>query len=627
MSQSSIAHRISRLLAWRGFPFLVIGLALLACFQVLGLDTAADDWLHQLYGAPTAQLEGLKPRPWNIFVFADGDPASNRALIDAGVFPWWTDPQAKLSFFRPLAVFFARIDGWLWADHPVMMHLHSLLWFGLAIYALSQCYRRWIGDSIVHCGPAIAGLALWIFALDDARGPTVGWLANRNALIALALGASTLWLHARSLQSDAKGGDKAVALALWGLALLAGESALGYLGYLLAHAIWLQKGTKISRALTFSPYLALALAYVTLRNALGYGSFSSDFYLNPLTNLEGFVSQAWQRIPILLASSLAGIWSDIPAGIGTAYPGAMLYLIPACLFAVGLVIYFGWPAWRNEPVAKVFAVGTLASTILCAGTFPADRILCPVSLGSSGLLALSIWRGLQSAQGLWGRKGAAWALILVHVVISPAFLPARSLSMEYATRPVMRVHQSLPADDALEDHTLILINPPSDPQASYFMIYRVAKGLARPKHFRWLFAGATPLAITRLDARTLRIVPTEGFLPGMSERMLRSVDRPFAVGDEIELQGLRITIEALTDDGRPAKARYHFDRPLEDPHFLWARWDGKGFVPYQPPRVGAPDHLTGHDLLRSFDPLPALAPSRTVQDWQQEARESYHRGI
>lgn len=627
MSQLSIAHRIGRLLASRSFPFLVIALALLACCQILTQGTAADDWLHQLYAAPTAQVEGLEPRPWDIFVFADGDPATNRTLIDSGIFPWWADPQAKLAFFRPLSVFFARLDGWLWADHPAMMHLHSLVWFALALFALSQCYRRFIGDSIAQWGPMIAGLALWIFALDDARGPTVGWIANRNALIALALGASTLWIHARSLQSDARPGDKVLALCLWAMTLLAGESSLGYLGYLVGHAIWIQKGPKVSRILTVSPYLALSLAYITLRNALGYGSFSSDFYLNPLTNPQAYVAQAWVRIPELAASSLAGIWSDLPAGLGTTYPETLPYIALGCILASGLVIYHAWPYWRDEPVAKVFALGALSATALCASTFPADRILCPVALGSSGLLAIAIWKGIQQAKGLWSRRGGAFALLVIHAVLSPAYLPARSLSMEYAMRPVERVHQSLPNDDALEDHTLILLNPPSDPQASFFMIYRLAKGLARPKHFRWLSAGATALSVTRLDEKTLRLVPNKGFLPGLSEHMLRSHDRPFNVGDEIELKGLRITVEALTEDGRPAQARYNFDRSLEDPHFLWARWDGTGFVPYQPPRVGAPDHLAQHELFKSFEPIQGDPVSWTVQAWQQGARTSYHRGI
>lgn len=628
MGQSSPANWITRLLAWRGFPYLVIALALLACIQVVTLGTAADDWLHQLYGAPTAQIEGLEPRPWNLFVFADGDPRTNHALINAGIFPWWTDPRAKLAFFRPLSVFFARLDSWFWADHPVMMYLHSLLWFGLALYALSQCYRRWIGDSMAHCGPAIAGLALWIFALDDARGPTVGWIANRNALIALALSASTLWIHARALQSDAQPGDKGVALGIWGLSLLAGESSLGYLGYLAGHALWLQKGPRLSRLLTFAPYVSIALAYLAARSALGYGSFSSDCYLNPLTNLEGYLGQSWNRIPFLLASSLSGIWSDIPAGLVVAFPQALIYIVPACLLAVGLVAYACWPYWRNEPAARTFALGACCAILLCAVTFPADRLLCPVSLGSAGLLAIAIWRGCTQAHGIWSRRGAMWLLILIHAVLSPAFLPARSLSMNYATRPIMRVHHSLPSDDALEDHTLILVNPPTDPQASFVMIYRLAKGLARPKRLRWLYAGATALSVTRLDAHTLRLTPTEGFLPSTSERMLRSRARPFQVGEEIELDGLRITVETLTDDGRPAQVRYHFDRALEDPHLLWARWDGAQFVPYQPPRVGAPDNLPGHPILQSFDPLPDPPPEPwNVANWQQRAREAYHRGI
>lgn len=622
-SPDTLRARVARYLASPGSTYITIALAILACWQIFEVGTATDDWLHQLYLADAAQIEGLEPRPWDLFTFANGNPASNHALVDAGIFPWWTDPHAKLAFFRPLSVLLARIDDWCWADYPVMMHVHSLVWFALALAAVSLAYRRWLRDTIPVSGPAIAGLALWLFALDDARGPTVGWIANRNALVSLALSSTALWLHARAHHSDARRWDSVLALVAWGFALASGESALGALGYLVGFSLWLQPGSLRERLTSLLPYLLLAGAFLWIRASLGYGTFGSDFYLDPLHDTLGYLSQAWNRIPALLASLLAGIWSDIPAGLGVVLPQTQVYLALGCTLAFSGVIYFGWPAWKDSPAAKALALGLLGNTVLCAATFPADRILSLCGFGASGLLAIAIWEYTGAQGPFFSRRAVAWGLFLVHGIAAPALLPARSLSMQVAVRPFQRVTQSLPSEDALQDHTLILINPPSDPQASFFQIYRLAHGEACPARFRWLSTGTTELSITRLDAYTLRLVQSGGFLPNMSERMLRSIHRPFAVGEEIELTGLRVTVEALTKDGRPAQVRFRFRRPLEDPHFLWAKWDGDRFVPYRPPRVGAPDKLPAYPLIDELQattsPLPAPL---SIDAWQAQARSS-----
>jgi hypothetical protein len=76
-------------------------------------------------------------------------------------------------------------------------------------------------------------------------------------------------------------------------------------------------------------------------------------------------------------------------------------------------------------------------------------------------------------------------------------------------------------------------------------------------------------------------------MPHISEQMLRSLKRPFRVGDQVRLREMTVTIDELLPDGRPAEARFPFDHPLEDAQYYFAEWRGRGYVPWTPPAVGA----------------------------------------
>ena len=106
-------------------------------------------------------------------------------VMDAGVFPWWTDPTLKAEFLQALTVLTHRLDYALWPDSPVLMHAQSLFWLGAA-------GRRRRHLLPADAGPD-AGSPRWprlLYAVDDARGPTVGFIANRNVLVAATFGVS-----------------------------------------------------------------------------------------------------------------------------------------------------------------------------------------------------------------------------------------------------------------------------------------------------------------------------------------------------------------------------------------------------------------------------------------------------
>src|SRR5437763_1955506 len=84
---------------------------------------------------------------------------------------------------------------------------------------------------------------------DDAHGIVVSWIANRNAVLAAAFGFGALLLHDRAVrESDRRA--RIAAPVLFAVALLAGEAALATLGYLAAHAVWMQKDRWTARLRT-----------------------------------------------------------------------------------------------------------------------------------------------------------------------------------------------------------------------------------------------------------------------------------------------------------------------------------------------------------------------------------------
>ena len=99
-------------------------------------------------------------------------------------------PDFRMSFWRPLSSLTHVLDHVLWPRSFVLAHAQSMLWFAALLAVVAVLYRRF------HV-PWIAHLALLLYALDDARGWVLGWVANRNALVAATLAFAALAVHDR----------------------------------------------------------------------------------------------------------------------------------------------------------------------------------------------------------------------------------------------------------------------------------------------------------------------------------------------------------------------------------------------------------------------------------------------
>lgn len=102
-----------------------------------------------------------------------------------------------------------HLDYRVWPDHPSWMHAHSLLWLAVLVFGAGAFYRRILGSTWA------AAIATWAYAVDDSHGLAASWLANRNGLIATALGIFALVAHDRWRSEGWKAGPYVTGALAW----------------------------------------------------------------------------------------------------------------------------------------------------------------------------------------------------------------------------------------------------------------------------------------------------------------------------------------------------------------------------------------------------------------------------
>jgi hypothetical protein len=538
-----------------------------------------DDYFHRSILLERSQFRDLLGTPPEMFRFFRGDPERTGRLMDLGLDPWWTYPPLKAEFLQALTVLTHRLDYALWPNSAVLMHVHSLFWLGLVVAATACFYRRMLGPTWV------AGVAALVYAVDDARGATVGFIANRNVLVAAAFGVPALIAHDRARRDGSRLAAVLAPLLLAG-ALFSKEEGVGTCAYLLAHALCVDPQGWRRGCLALWPYLVVGVVWAGLRAYWGYGVHDVGLYIDPVTDTERYLRAAAGRIPILLL----GQWSPIPADLAVVAPPRFLWSAAAAVLGTLLLVMA--PLLRRDRLARFWALGMLLATVPVSATVPGDRLLTFAGIGAAGLLAQFVAfvlgaRG--SPPSAWWRVptwGAACYLLVVHAVIAPVVLPLRAGNPLGPWWVEQRFYVHTDWDVPLEGRTVVIVNAPSPMHANYLVLRRELAGRSVPRRIRTLAPAMPAVTIRRLDERTLAIRPQGGYLRFPLDRIFRSERRELTLGEQVKLTGMTVTITALTPDGRPDEATFRFDEPLESPSFVWLCFQGDGFKPFTPPRVG-----------------------------------------
>ncbi len=576
-----LAAMVGRMLTSRRLPLVAAALAVFFALPALGNGWMLDDYYHRSVLLGTSRLRPLLGPPSEMFRFFRGDSARTGRVMDVGLFPWWTDPDIKGEFLQALTVLTHRLDYALWTNSPMLMHAQSLLWLGAAVFVAAIFYRRILGPAW------IAGAAALLFAVDDARGATAGFLANRNVLIAATFGVSCLIAHDR-WRKDGSRPSALLAVSLLLAALFSKEEGIGTCAYLASYALFIDPRGGRGGVLALWPYFGAVVVWAVLRGSMGYGVHDMGLYVDPLTDARRFAAAAAFRFPILLL----GLWTPIWADFGAGFQGPMLVRLWWVAMAfLALLASVTSPLLRGDRNARFWAVGMLFATIPVCATAPMDRLLTFAGVGASGLLAqyLAFVFGKEGApsNSPWRvpARGLAWFFVVVHIVLAPFALPLRAANPVGPRWVDAKFYIQIPLGPSLGDRDVVVVNAPSAANATYLILRREASGLLGPRHMRVLAPAIPSVTIRRLDARTLGIRPHGGYIRWPLDRVFRSERRPFAIGEQVRMTGMTVTITELTTDGRPADATFRFDVPLESPSLVWLCFRGDGFEPFKPPPV------------------------------------------
>jgi hypothetical protein len=582
----------------RSLPLLVAALAVLLGLPSLKTGLVLDDYYHREVLRPVSAYRELLGPPSEMFRFFRGDPVRTGRIMDIGAFPWWTDPTLKAEFLQAVTVFTHRLDYALWPDSPPLMHAQSLFWLGASVAAAAVFYRRMLGATWVAAAAAL------LFAVDDARGVTVGFIANRNVLIAATFGVSALVCHDRSRREGSRLAGL-LAVLLLTLALFSKEEGLGTCAYLGAYALFVDPRGVWRGCLSMIPYAGVVVAWRTVRDIWGYGVQNMGLYVDPLTDPGPFAAGLVERFPLILL----GQWGPIP-------PETAVMLRPSLSSAfwwsavafVGLVIFAVAPLLKRDRLARFWFAGMLFAAIPVCATLPMDRLLTFVGIGAFGLLA-QFWGFVFGKQAgapdkSWWRipaRALAWFFVAVHAVWAPLVFPFRATSPLGLWWVESRLYVDAPLGPEIEEKTLVIVNAPSVAHAGYLVFRHLANGRPIPRHIRVLAPAVPGVTIRRLDERTLEITPRWGYLQFVLDRVFRSERRPMAVGDEVKLTGMTARVTALTSEGKPAVARFRFDEPLESPSLVWLCFRGSSFERFSLPAVGRETEI-GFDSRAVFTP-------------------------
>ncbi len=573
---------------WATLLIAVLGLALLSPVVVTGW--AADDYLHQVMLRDPPGIPALGRAATDLFRFADGDPVATASLMGQGVFPWWADPDARIAFFRPLSSLTHYLDYSLWPDSAAAMHLHSLAWFAALLSVVAAIYRRFGGERI----PALVAFAL--FALDDAHAPVVGWIANRNALIAATFSLLSLlcldrWHSERRRHFDWLGPG------LLAVGVLAGEMALSGAAYLFAYCVHLHRGSLKERLLTLAPYASVVVGWKVACVFGRFGAIGSGVYVDPLTAPIEFLHVAVERSSALFLSLLALPFADLWEVYPLVAPGWQAGVMIAAAIVLALFVVALSSSWKRDATLRFYCTATVLSLLPACATFPHDRLLLVPSVGAMAIIASLLRRGWQQ-RGRLAPALAGGSLALIHLVLAPVLLPLRAASVGDFDRLLRASDLTLPADASVRDKTVVLVNPAFDPLAAYLPTYREATGRARPERQLWLASGISDVRLKTLDAHRVELLPVNGFLASASELMLRRPRSGLATGQRVTLPGAEVSIAEQTADGRPLRVIVEFELPLNDPHLLFMRWEGSGYVRFRLPAPGQTLTLQHADIER-----------------------------
>jgi hypothetical protein len=538
---------------------------------VLGLPSLTtgfvlDDWMQRAVARGQLTFTG----PLELFSFGSGRAEDLAPLIHRGPFPWFTQPDLKLRFLRPLSSALIWFDTTVFGDAGVPQHLHSLAW-ALAMTAVAMAlYRKLLAPPVV----VLAGV---FFALDDARVLPTMWLANRNALVAstfslLALGLHLEWRSGRS-RWFAVGAVVSAAVGL-----LAGETAVACLAYVAAYELFGRVEPWRERLVALVPMAALLAAYVVVYKLTACGARGSATYIDPASEPLEFLAQA----PVRLLGSIGAQTFGLP-DLWLTLPALRVVLIVAGVVAVP-VWWLAWRRWAPVDAAqrrtlRWLALGAVGSVLPTLATFPAARLMTAAALGLGAVVAVFV-EGARREIGARRFAGTVWLVgcFGVSAALAWGLMPVAFRTVGERTR------SAVSALNLSGGERVVVVSSTEFAAAMYGVPVLLEERRPEPTSWHVWSMAQKALEVTRVTERQVELRVVDGvMLESVFEQNFRSPANPVREGDAVALDGQRLTVVEARG-GFPVRLRVDLELAAEAFTFVW--WNGEGLERLELPPVG-----------------------------------------
>jgi hypothetical protein len=600
---------------WNDRPRLVYAIAVLTAIAVgvalrintLNAGFGSDDYMEY------AMLKGVYPvprSPLDLFNFSDGSTQEVIALREYGTIPWWSHPNFRLAMMRPLSSALIVLDYTLFGSNLAAFHLHSLCWWAFLVLCAALVLRELFPLPV-------AAMAVFLFAIDESHTLPVTWLANRNAIVSLSLGFLGLWGHVCWRRGRGLGFALLSVCAL-ALALLAGEWTSPIFGYLFAYEVWGARDALWRRFCSLIPAGFLGVSYVALQWFFKYASANSNVYLNPFLEPRIFLFESLRRIPIFCADLILSVptyWGYTGSPLRRFFLSLKIFnptvwrAIPNWHYWHILIgVIAGVIAWRtirwamrDQPVQqrdglRWLLIGALISLLPMVSSFTSSRSSLPAVVGFSAACAFVLVRAFQLLRGTfrqgpryWPRKAllALTCICYLHIVnASLRTITEVSSRVKFQNRVENWIDRADIDDKKIAAQDVYFMNGLEHTTVFFGPFVRYFRGHPMPRSWRVLNAAARAQDVYRIAPNELEISVLGGpLLAGPLEVFYRAARFPYKLGDTVSLRGLKARISRLRD-GKPQRVRFTFDKPLEDPCYVFLRFSQKGLERFTPPAVG-----------------------------------------
>jgi hypothetical protein len=545
--------------------------------------------------------------PLDKFNFGDGTPVETRALVESGHFPWWSSPRIQLSMLRPVSSALIAADFWAFGLDSRWFHVHSLLWWCALVVAVTLLLGRVLPTPM-------AALAVLLFAIEEGHGLPAGWLANRSTLVATTFGVLAVHAHLVA-REDGKRGMRVLSLVCVALSLASGEYAFGPLAYLFAYEFVTRTEPWMERVRSLAPAGVLAIAYLGLRGALGYGIAGSGFYISLTSDPLAFVRALVWRVPVLAGDLALGVPADWYLN-GSPWRGALLrtgWFTPdqwralpdwtAFHVALGASALLGvawalrraarWVGPDHARTLQFLVIGAVLSLVPVAGSMVSARLTVAASIGFDALIAAALLRAFSLAQQTARIRSVVVAVLactgLLYVHVHTASRRSQLDAMWHRERARLEYEWVMSAEvDAAElpGQRVFVVSTADLTSAWYLPYVRMAMGQSVPRSYTLLSGASQPHDLVRVSERAFELHVLTNNVGYMAVGgNYRSADEPFAAGDTVEFQGLRAEVIRVLY-GQPHGVRFTFPKSVTDGEYVFLESTERGLRRVQIPAIG-----------------------------------------